>query len=86
MPLASDGRRGQVPVNPQAGVILKHHRLARLTLVSFPSACRRLQSPRSDFAARYSTRMTILADRQAIVEIVRQTKKGLPEYFQAVRQ
>ena len=27
-----------------------------------------------------------LADRQAIAEILRQTKKGLPEYFRAVRE
>ena len=35
-------------------------------------------------AARYA-RLT-LADRQAVVEILRETKKGLPEYFQAVSQ
>jgi hypothetical protein len=27
-----------------------------------------------------------LADRQAVVEILRETKKGLPEYFQPVRR
>ena len=35
-------------------------------------------------AAKYA-RLTS-ADRQAVVEILRETKKGLPEYFQAVSQ